>query len=169
MPEIGNEKAIHSFALNTKHCISLLSLWVLAYLSPPAIKMSKEGQRSLKLRLEIKTLFVGLTLLHTHCTICVLASQTSLSCSPIVPSSSQLWLFLNQFSHRPVNTQFVLWQKSCPETCESSCSEWERRISFSHKYSKGFCLVDIFALGSESDESINSSYNFPSPINASYY
>lgn len=145
MPEIGNEKAIHSFALNTKHCISLLSLWVLAYLSPPAIKMSKEGQHSLKLCLEIKPLFVGLTLLHTHCTIYILASQTSISCSPIVPSSSELWLFLNQFSHWPLNTPFVLWQKSFPETCESSHSEWERRSTFSHKSSKWFFF--FFALG----------------------
>lgn len=166
MPEIGNEKAIHSFALNTKHCISLLSLWVLAYLSPPAIKMSKEGQHSLKLCLEIKPLFVGLTLLHTHCTICILASQTSISCSPIVPSSSELWLFLNQFSHWPLNTPFVLWQKSFPKTCESSHSEWERRSTFSHKYSKHFLFL---LLGSASDESINSSNNFPSLINASYY
>lgn len=100
MSGIGNKKAINPFGLNKKYYISLLSLWVLAYLYPLVIKMAKEGQHSFKLCacVETKPLFVGLTLLHTYCIICISALWPSISWSPIVPFSSELWLFPNQFS-----------------------------------------------------------------------
>lgn len=160
MPEIGNEKALHSFGLNTKHCISLPSFWVLAYLYPLVIRVSKEGQQSFKLCtcLEIKPLFIGLTLLQHILYSLHFSIMSKYFLQPYCPILIRIVT---------VSKSFFTLQCSFGSSVKSHSQRQASQAALNGK--EGIPLatntLKSFLLHSRSDESLNSSSYFPSPIN----